>query len=484
MSFKKKLSKEYNQIVKQPEGYEVIEQEISIKKTHHTLFKTLKISGIVAASCMATCVIALCGAFVFGSMRLEESGVKSIRKARFSVYDTKLVKSETFEALNNIEYSKERENYSINANFVSAVNTFTENSFALFDKGKNIAYSPLMLYTNLDLVSLASSDDETTEQFNTVLQNDDQDFRGDNIYRAMKNNFFVDAELKSTVQAKNAVFVERAMGPNPTFLEEITKRNAEAYSLNFQDDVDVNNVLEWINQSVNEENFMSKSDLAIQSDTAVLCVSSLYFDNAWKNKYEVEKTKVDDFYISEDNPIQTKFMNHAYYGEIKIFDEYVEVTDYYNTDYTVTYYVPKRTTKENIFDVLPKNFLSRTDFDKSGSGMGMVSLSMPKFKITSKNDLSTTVSNMGLSNIYQGNHLLNALNGWYVYSYLSYTKQKTVVSFDEDGSVVKSVTMSMANAGKNSAERGYHVTLNQPFVYCIKDTQGLPLVIGSVIDPR
>ena len=91
---------------------------------------------------------------------------------------------------------------------------------------------------------------------------------------------------------------------------------------------------------------------------------------------------------------------------------------------------------------------------------------------------------MGLSNIYQGNHLLNALNGWYVYSYLSYTKQKTVVSFDEDGSVVKSVTMSMENAGKAIGEHGYHVTLNQPFVYCIKDTQGLPLVIGSVIDPR
>jgi hypothetical protein len=30
---------------------------------------------------------------------------------------------------------------------------------------------------------------------------------------------------------------------------------------------------------------------------------------------------------------------------------------------------------------------------------------------------------------------------------------------------------------------GYQVTLNQPFVYCIKDGDGLPLVLGAVNNP-
>ena len=142
MSFKKKLSKEYNQIVKQPEGYEVIEQEISIKKTHHQLFKTLKISGIVTASAMATLVVVLCGAFLLSNMRFEESGSKSIRKARFSIYDTELVKRETFEKLNDIKYTKEKENNRIDESFLNAVNSFAENSFALLNKNENAIYQP------------------------------------------------------------------------------------------------------------------------------------------------------------------------------------------------------------------------------------------------------------------------------------------------------------------------------------------------------
>lgn len=482
MSFKKKLSEQYNEIVKEPEGYEVIEQEISIKKTHHQLFKTLKISGIVTASAMATLVVVLCGAFLLSNMRFEESGSKSIRKARFSIYDTELVKRETFEKLNDIKYTKEKENNRIDESFLNAVNSFAENSFALLNKNENLAYSPLMLYTNLDLVSLASSDDDTTNQFNTVLQIEDRDLRGNNVNYAMRNNFFVDQQLKSTVQAKNAVFVERKMGPNPTFLEEVTKRNAEAYALDFQESKDVANVLQWINQSVNEENFMNESDLKIQSDTAVLYVSSLYFDNAWKNRFEVEHTGDSYFHLPSGDEIKTKFMNHAYYGNIKTYEKYVEVTDYYNSDYSVTYYVPIEL-KDNIYDVLPKNFLNRTDFKNERERM--ISLSVPKFKITSQNELSKTVSDMGLSNIYKkgSNHLLNALNGYWDYSYLTYTKQKTVVSFNEDGTVVKSIAMSQENAGKGG-HMGNAVTLNRPFVYCIKDSQGLPLVIGNVNDPR
>ena len=79
--------------------------------------------------------------------------------------------------------------------------------------------------------------------------------------------------------------------------------------------------------------------------------------------------------------------------------------------------------------------------------------------------------------------MLNALNGYWDYSYLTYTKQKTVVSFNEDGTVVKSIVMSRENAGKGG-HMGNAVTLNRPFVYCIKDSQGLPLVIGNVSDPR
>ena len=70
-------------------------------------------------------------------------------------------------------------------------------------------------------------------------------------------------------------------------------------------------------------------------------------------------------------------------------------------------------------------------------------------------------------------------------SWVKLTKQKTSVSFDEDGTVVKSITFSIGN-GTDSyhPSNGYEVTLNQPFVYVIKDSNGLPLVLGTVNNPK
>ena len=54
----------------------------------------------------------------------------------------------------------------------------------------------------------------------------------------------------------------------------------------------------------------------------------------------------------------------------------------------------------------------------------------------------------------------------------------------EDGTVVKTVTFSVGNGGQSARPgNGYEVTLNQPFVYTIKDRDGLPLVLGAVNNP-
>lgn len=482
MSFKKKLIDAYNQKVTKPDDYQEIESRVPVIKTHHYLFTSIKISAIVAASLVGVLILTAGGFILASSMHTTES-TKSIKKARFSVYDTNLAKSETFKTLNNITYSEEKEYNQIDNEFVNKVNTFAANSFINFNKSGNLAYSPLMLYTQLDLISLAVSDDQTQEQFDNALLSNDSNFRASNINKAMRNNFFVNQTLKSTVQAKNAVFIEEKLGADPAFVEGLTARRAEAYELNFQDDKDVQNILNWASQSVNEENFLKKEDLEIQIDTAMMFLSSLYFDNTWSSKFKTQDTKVDDFYLSNSETIQTKFMNHAYYGQVDEYEKYVAVTDYYNSSYSIQYFVPKDT-KDNIFDILPNNFLDK----KEESNHYMVSLSLPKFAITSQCKLNEVVEKLGVTNPYvkYSNHLKRAFQDAdsIVYSYLVYTKQKTTVSFDEDGTVVKSITFSMGAAGKAGPMRGgYEVKLNQPFVYCIRDGSGLPLLVGTVTNP-
>ena len=91
----------------------------------------------------------------------------------------------------------------------------------------------------------------------------------------------------------------------------------------------------------------------------------------------------------------------------------------------------------------------------------------------------------GIEKMYEstGNCLENAVeSSGFLYSYIQHTKQKTTVSFDEDGTVVKTITFSLGAGGTSSAP-GSDVNLNQPFVYCIKDRSGLPLVLGAITNP-
>ena len=143
-----------------------------------------------------------------------------------------------------------------------------------------------MVYTQMDLISLALSSPETINEMNTALGTEDTVLRGRNVCRAMMNNSYADKGQKSTVQAKNAVFFDHKRASsniNPTFLEGLTNRRAEVYGMSFDSAYDVNNILKWVDQSVNENNYISKEDLDIRDDTFIAFISSLYFDNAWQN---------------------------------------------------------------------------------------------------------------------------------------------------------------------------------------------------------
>lgn len=482
MRFNKRLKESYNKQVSKPEDYQKVADSVEIKKTHHTLFKSLKITAIVTTSSVGALVLAFGGFVLISSLKTVEN-VKSIKKARFSVYDTNLVKSETFKSLNEIHYTEEKESDSIDTTFIKNVNAFASNSFSKVSTDKNVAYSPLMLYTQLDLISCAVSDDETKNQFDSVLLTSDIAMRENNIYRSMRNNFFVNKETKNTVQTKNAVFVDSDFGANPQFVDDLSRRNAEVYEMDFQTKEDVNKATEWINQSVNEPGFINADYLEVKEDSALLFLSSLYFDNSWSTKYKTHDTKKATFYITSDETTDVDFMNHAFYGKISEYDKYVSVTDQYSSGYSIQFFVPKNIS-DSVFELLPNDFLSVLDTEYK-----MISLSLPKMSLICESDLSQIVKDLGITNPYisHSNHLVNAFKDQdsVLYSYLNYTKQKTSLSFSEDGTVVKSVVISMGAAGKAAPGRsGYEIELNQPFVYCIRDISGLPLVLGSVLNPN
>jgi len=489
MSFKNKLKEAYSNKVTAPKGYQELNNKVEIKKTHHNAFKTIKWVSIGSLSLVGTFVLVIASVAIFSSMQIHESVADSVKKARFSMYDTNLLESETFKRLNNITYDEEKKNEPISEDFVTYVNKFSEKTYQGFNKSSNFAYSPLMAYTQMDLISLALSDDEAIAEVNAALGTNDMEFRGTNVYNAMLNNSYADKKEKSTVQAKNAVFYDPYRPRSDIkqeFLTGLTSRRAEVYNVSYDSDRDINSILQWIDESVNEKGFFSKDDLDLDNNpnkySFMMFVSSLYFDNSWSSKYVAKDTKDDIFYLSNGETVTAKFMNHAIYNEYRDFGDYVSVKDDYRYGYSVEYFVPKKI-EDNIFDVLPNDFLTKEVEVKRAP----ISLSVPKLDTTCKSEITDIIKGAGIQKMYDetGNCLLNACETpTFEFSWVKCTKQKTSVSFDEDGTVVKTVTFSVGNGGVSARPgNGYEVTLNQPFVYTIKDRDGLPLVLGAVNNP-
>ena len=485
MSLKNKLKEAYSNKVTAPKGYQELQNKVEIKKTHHNAFKTVKWVSIGTLSLVGTFVLVIASVAIFSNMQIHESIADSVKKARFSMYDTDLLESESFKYLNSIAYDAEKKNEPIDEDFVTYVNSFTEKTYQGFDKSSNFAYSPLMAYTQMDLISLALSDNEAIEEVNAALGTSDMEFRGTNVRNAMLNNSYANKEYKSTVQTKNAVFYDpyRAESDiSQQFLTGLTNRRAEAYSMSYDLDKDVNNILKWIDESVNETGFLNKQDLDIDDKTFMMFVSSLYFDNSWSSKYVAKNTANDTFHLSNGETVTTKFMNHIIRNEYHDYGDYVSVKDDYRFGYYVEYFVPKKL-EDNIFDVLPNDFLTK----EVEAERATISLSVPKLDMTCKSEITDIIKGAGINKMYDenGNRLLNACETpQFDRSWVKCTKQKTSVSFDEDGTVVKSITFSVASGTDSMPfNNGYEVTLNQPFVYCIKDGSGLPLVLGAVNNP-
>ena len=485
MSFKNKLKEAYSKKVTNPKGYDNFQEKVEVNDTHYYLFKSLKLTGFIALGIVGVFVLTVGGMAIAASIHINEHAADSVKKARFSMYDTNLIESETFKYLNSVTYDTEKRNEELDPEFITYVNNFAEKTYSGFNKTKNFAYSPLMVYTQMDLISLALSTPETISEMNNALGTDNTALRERNVYKAMINNSFANANDKCTVQAKNAVFFDsaRAMSSiNPTFLDGLTKRRAEAYGMSFDSDQDVNNILKWVDQSVNADGFLNKDDLEIEEYTFMGIFSSLYFDNTWNQKYVAKDTKNDTFYLLDGSTVTTKFMNHVIGTRYRDYGDYVSITDDYKGHrYYVEYYVPKKV-EDSIFNLLPDNFLTvgpKTEEYKT------ISLSMPKFEAECKNEITDIVKGAGIVTMYDsnGNCLENAVEtSHFTRSYVQSTKQKTTVSFDEDGTVVRTVSFSMMY-GTQASPNGYEIYLNQPFVYCIKDKSGLPLVLGAVNNP-
>ena len=490
--FKEQFKKDFEESSNTNLSFDTTQLEPNnVSDKHKARLRMKLIVASVAVVAVASLIVG--GAFALGIFRTEESVKASNR--RYSLNEIRIAESNTFKKLNTVSYpdgnapspirTTEEENKAYN-NF----SNLTYHSLVNTSKKDNMSYSVVGLYSIINEMTNATSREELKEKFNILLGLNESS-RVTFYDKVMKANSFASDE--STIQLKNSAFFNNEFNYNQEFVNSLTKLYCEAYQIDFE--TEANKMVEWVNQAVNSKGFIDEKFLEINDETQLYLFSTLYFKNAWANKYLSENNIKDDFYLTSDKTVKATYMNHSYLSQSYYdYGSYISVKDYYFSGRaSVTYLVPKKVednifdlTKDvNIFEEKEENIVKNEEY-----GQIMVNLSTPKFTTKTDVDFQKCLDNLGFGDIYNPNidSFKNAFDDVKLEDYNIYIqkiRQKNEVEFNEDGSIVKSITMASFGAGSAAPMKNdtLDVKLNQPFIYIIRDINGTPIFVGHVDNP-
>ena len=222
-------------------------------------------------------------------------------------------------------------------------------------------------------------------------------------------------------------------------------------------------------------------------ESAFILFTNQYFSNHWGTIFDSKDSYKDNFTDINGMSHSVTYLKHVIRTDYYISDKYISLFDSYSYQdgYSIEYISPINES-DSIFDILTDiNFM---DVDKSKYTYGNIDLSLPKFTMENNIDLKNVLKDTEISAIYdKDNYVFNsAFNEDVVVPIsLRYTKQKNVVTFNEDGTKVESVTFSLGASGAIPLPtKGYLVKLNSPFIFVIRDKYNLPIYVGQFAIPQ
>ena len=475
-------------------SFDITQLEPNSKKTKHKI-KPYKLGLIITASVIVAIVAVPASVILISSLEVKES-VKTNNR-RYSLNEIRIAESNTFKKLNTVSYPNGDKPFvtRLTEEEEKAYNNFSDltyHSLVNNSKKDNMSYSVVGLYSIVNEMTNAASKDELKERFNTLLGLNETS-RISFYDKVMKANSF--ARENSTIQLKNGAFFNNEYQYNQEFVNGLSKLYCEAYQLNFASESE--RIVEWVNQAVKSNNFISNKFLDINEETQLFLFSTFYFKNAWSSKYLSENNVVDDFYLSDEESVKTTYMKHSYLASSYYdYGSYISVKDYYFQGYaSVTYLVPKKVednifelTKDvNIFEEKEENKVDHDDYRYYA-----IHLKTPKFVSKTDIDFQPCLSGLGFEEIFDKrlDSFHNAFDDEKLEEfniYIQNIKQKNEVEFNEDGSIVKSVSMASFGGAGTAGHMSYDtldVELNQPFIYIIRDIDDTPIFVGHVDNPK
>ncbi|MBQ7500706.1 MAG: hypothetical protein IJT91_07405 [Clostridia bacterium] len=349
--------------------------------------------------------------------------------------------------------------------------------------GKNALYSPVNTYFALAMLAETAGGKSRSQILGLLGSGNINSLRDTvgNIWQSAYN---------SVCRPANSIWLESGTNyKDKTFKTLAEKYYASSFRGHMGSD-EYNGLLrDWLNVQTNGILRDSVSKIGLSKDTVMAIASTLYLKVNWHEQFSKNDT-VKDVFHAPGGDAEVDFMRQKYWGYYYSGKHFSAVQRNFvdgigsmwlilpNEDSSIEEVIADGDYTDMI-DLYHSSYRGYTDSCESLT----IRISLPKFDITSENDLCDHMPELGISKILDPSEanfspIANKSEGLF----LSKAEHDVRVRIDEEGLEAAAVTVLPTDTGA-PPRKEIDFNLNRPFIFVITSSDGIPLFAGAVNEP-
>lgn len=360
---------------------------------------------------------------------------------------------------------------------ISANNRFSMDFYEQVDSKENVFFSPFSIFSSMSMV-YEGARLKTAKEFEEVLYYP----RRDDFRRPAFANTFNNLMMTKDY---NLVITNMLWPADDFFIREgyIDVINDYYFGgvrrINYNDtEKAAKTINDFIALNTNDKikDLLSANDLI---DARLVLTNTIYFFANWVHKFDGNNTKESDFFI-DDTTVKAELMNQTerfLYAENDEFQ--LVVLPYVGDNISMKIYLPKNTTASE-FEFLNNDELYLLNKDLRYE---RIDLTIPKFKMETKYQLSDNFKEMGLIEAFTENADFSGISNEDLF--ISEIIHQAFIEVNEESTEAAAATaIVMETTSMPIEEDLIEFNANHPFIFkIVENSNNTILFMGKLVDP-
>ncbi len=427
------------------------------------------------------CVLALIGVVVW-----QRSGQKDdLDWGAVTDYPAQKTDADIIQ-LQKVNYPEEEKGQEIDSAYLANLKKFYQSSICdtlTSENGENRVYSPVNLYLCMAMLT-EMTDGRTKKQLMEALgQTEEEKVREQS--RMIWQNVYMDNDVAKCILG-DSIWLNQDI----PFQEEVLKSLSENYyTETFQGQMGSKmeqRIQKWINSMTGNKLREEAGEIKTDAMTVFVLLSTAYFYDQWITPFQESDTKEDTFTNADGEKVSCDFMNSQRLGSAYQSKRFQAASLEFENGNSMLLVLPEEgVTTEDLLKEDMEEILHLSADHGDAFAYGEVTLSLPKFAISSNLDLIPVMKNMGVTDLFEvGDADFTKLLGEQSKEenpvFVSRVQQASKAAVDENGCSVASFTEVELRTGSAMPTEKFIINCDHPFLFIISNYDGIPVFAGVV----